>query len=408
MFAIWVGLLLCGRRAPASEASDGAARLVILANANDPESIALAQYYAERRGVPRRNLVALPMAATGTITWHEYVAQIHEPLLQFLIGRGMIDALPSDLRDAFGRKRRAISGHRISYLVVCRGVPWRIGHDPAVTEKAPSPSANPGFLTNQAAVDSELSLLANGTSRGVAFEANPLFAKDRPSFLDASAVIRVSRLDAPTAAQARRVVDSALAAEREGARGRYYVDLGGPTAAGDKWLEAAALQLAAAGLKGERETTAATFSGDAKLPDALFYLGWYAPSACGPFAREDFAFSPGAVALHIHSFSATDLRSTTEGWCGALVACGAAATFGNVFEPYLQLTLRPDLLVRALLRGGTLGEAAYYATPVLSWQGVVIGDPLYRPFPGGRKSTATGADSTPVSHTLSTIRSAKP
>jgi hypothetical protein len=38
------------------------------------------------------------------------------------------------------------------------------------------------------------------------------------------------------------------------------------------------------------------------------------------------------------------------------------------------------LLLHALARGWTLGEAAYYALPVLSWQGVLIGDPLYRPF----------------------------
>jgi hypothetical protein len=38
------------------------------------------------------------------------------------------------------------------------------------------------------------------------------------------------------------------------------------------------------------------------------------------------------------------------------------------------------LLVRALARGATLVDAAYYALPALSWQCVLIGDPLYRPF----------------------------
>ena len=386
MFAVLGGVLSGGQDGLAGVRRDEAAQVVVLANADDHESVALADYYAERRDVPRRNLVALPMPAAGTITWHEYVTRIHEPLLQLLADRGMVDALPSDLRDPFGRKRRAISGHRISYLVVCRGVPWRIGHDPAANEQMQGSLANPGFMTNQGAVDSELSLLARGTSRGVAYEANPLFAKDRPSFLDEAAVVRVCRLDAPTATQARHLVDSAIEAERRGPSGRYYIDLGGPTEVGDTWLDSAARQLAAAGFAGERETTPATYSDDAKLDAALFYFGWYAENACGPFVREDFHFVSGAIALHIHSFSATDLRSATQGWCGGLVARGAAATFGNVFEPFLQLTLRPDLLVQALLRGCTLGEAAYFATPALSWQGVVIGDPLYRPFPGGRKS----------------------
>jgi hypothetical protein len=53
---------------------------------------------------------------------------------------------------------------------------------------------------------------------------------------------------------------------------------------------------------------------------------------------------------------------------------------GNVSEPYLGFTHRPNLLLRALSRGQTLGDAAYYALPVLSWQTLLVGDPLYRPF----------------------------
>jgi hypothetical protein len=51
-----------------------------------------------------------------------------------------------------------------------------------------------------------------------------------------------------------------------------------------------------------------------------------------------------------------------------------------VFEPYLQLTHRPDLLLRALLRGDNFGDAVVYAQPALSWHTIAIGDPLYRPF----------------------------
>jgi hypothetical protein len=36
--------------------------------------------------------------------------------------------------------------------------------------------------------------------------------------------------------------------------------------------------------------------------------------------------------------------------------------------------------MEALARGDDLVDAAYYALPVLSWQAIVIGDPLYRPF----------------------------
>ena len=84
--------------------------------------------------------------------------------------------------------------------------------------------------------------------------------------------------------------------------------------------------------------------------------------------------------MHLHSFSASTLRSADAGWAGPCVARGVTATLGNVFEPYRQLLHHPDLLLRALRRGDTFGDAAYYAEPVLSWQSIAIGDPLYRPF----------------------------
>jgi hypothetical protein len=90
--------------------------------------------------------------------------------------------------------------------------------------------------------------------------------------------------------------------------------------------------------------------------------------------------APGAIALHLHSFSAGTLRFDSAGWTPWLVKQGAAHTSGNVYEPYLSLTLRPDLLVDGLKRGLTVGEAAWYATPAVSWQGTLLGDPFYRPF----------------------------
>ena len=51
-----------------------------------------------------------------------------------------------------------------------------------------------------------------------------------------------------------------------------------------------------------------------------------------------------------------------------------------LYEPYLPLTHHPHLFIEALEAGKTFGEAAYYAQPKVSWQTIVIGDPLYAPF----------------------------
>jgi hypothetical protein len=98
------------------------------------------------------------------------------------------------------------------------------------------------------------------------------------------------------------------------------------------------------------------------------------------------------VACHIHSFSASVMRDPKQHWTGPLLVKGAAATFGNVFEPYLSLTVHFDLLNKRLLEGFTLAEAAWSATPALSWMSVVVGDPLYRPFAKNGGSSLGSAD----------------
>jgi len=361
--------------------ADGlAARVVILANARDPDSVRLAGFYAEKRGVPPANIIALPLPEAESITWREFIDQVYQPLQDELYRRHWLEGTATSLVDALGRKRYGFSGHHLSYLVVCRGVPLRIYNDPTLLDAKPGRNLAGQFNKNEGAVDAELSLLAQSGYDITGMVANPLFANDRPSALDAEMVVKVSRLDGPTYESARRLVTSALEGERRGLLGRYYVDLGGPDPEGDKWLGSVRTQLQDLGFDGDTEATGATFGPEARFDAPVLYFGWYAGNLNGPFAVEGFAFPPGAVAMHIHSFSAATLRSDTQGWCGPLVARGVTATVGNVFEPYLQLTHRPNLLLHALSEGWTFGDAVYYALPALSWQAVAIGDPLYRPF----------------------------
>jgi hypothetical protein len=149
---------------------------------------------------------------------------------------------------------------------------------------------------------------------------------------------------------------------------------------GNRWLEAAARHLGTLGFDLDVDREPATLPATARIDAPVIYFGWYAGDVNGPFALPGFRFPPGAIALHIHSFTATSLRSPAQGWTGPMVARGVTATVGNVAEPYLQFTHQPDLLLRGLARGDTLADAAYYALPVLSWQAILIGDPLYRPF----------------------------
>lgn len=364
-----------------AKAAEGnlAARVVLLANSADADSLRVARHYAEVRGVPLENIIALKLPLAESITWREFVVTLWEPLLDELLRAKWVDAIPMALTDRVGRRKLAVHGHRIGALVTCRGVPLKIEHDPALDLGTPL-TQRAEFRTNAGAVDSELSLLAQPNYPIAALVPNPLFQKENPDALERLQVVRVSRLDGPTVEDALGLVDRAVAAERTGLLGRAYVDMGGIHGAGDRWLEALAIQLESLGWAPAVDRDPATLSATARCDAPVLYFGWYASDLNGPFALPGFRFPPGAIAFHIHSYSAGTLRSTTSGWTGPLVARGVTATVGNVFEPYLEQTHRPDLFFRALARGATLVEAAYFSLPALSWQAMLIGDPLYRPF----------------------------
>ncbi|HTY87344.1 MAG TPA: TIGR03790 family protein, partial [Candidatus Acidoferrum sp.] len=197
-------------------------------------------------------------------------------------------------------------------------------------------------------------------------------------------ILLVARLDGPSAEVARGLVDKALEAERDGFWGRAYFDerdISDPGyKLGDEWISAAAKISREIGLETTVDEKPATFPADFPMSQIAIYMGWYANDADGPFALPRVEFMPGAFAYHLHSFSAATLRSTTQNWCGPLLAKGATCTMGCVYEPYLSFTPNVAAFLGRLANGFTFGEAAWASQPALSWHTTVIGDPLYRPY----------------------------
>ena len=148
---------------------------------------------------------------------------------------------------------------------------------------------------------------------------------------------------------------------------------------GEEWLERTAEQLRTLGFDPYVERTEELIPPETLFEVPAFYFGWWKAHPEGAIAAPRFRFPPGAIAIHIHSFSAITVRASDKAWLGPLVAKGATATVGNVYEPFLEYTHHPHLFLEALAKGWTLGESAFYSLPVLSWQAVLIGDPLYRP-----------------------------
>jgi len=112
-------------------------------------------------------------------------------------------------------------------------------------------------------------------------------------------------------------------------------------------------------------------------PDALYYAGWYSFNNY----NDAFTWTPGAIGGHLDSCSACSLRDTS--WSALALQQGITATFGAVNEPYVAGMPEYDQFFLYLLQGASFGEAAYESTTVGLWMMTWIGDPLYRPYPGG-------------------------
>jgi uncharacterized protein (TIGR03790 family) len=210
-------------------------------------------------------------------------------------------------------------------------------------------------------------------------------------------ILLVTRLDGPSVAIARGLVDKALAAEHDGLWGRAYFDARGLPQTdtnyilGDEWILGAAEICRQLGFETTVDKNPATFPADFPMSQIAIYCGWYDEYVSGPFTLPKVEFMPGAFAYHLHSYSASTLRSTNQFWAGPLLAKGATCTMGCVNEPYLSCTPNVYAFLARLIAGGfTFGEAAWAAQPVLSWQTTVVGDPLYRPF--GREPSVLHAE----------------
>jgi uncharacterized protein (TIGR03790 family) len=368
-------------------ATDLAERVVIVYNAEDPESRPLADYYAQKRGVPTNQICGIDIRVSETISRQEYNEKIRDSIGRFLTRAGLLDQEPQTVMDPVLGKipgLRTISV-KVSYLVLMYGVPLRIENDPEVVEKLPD-KAPPQVHRNEASVESELATLPITGSQISWLLRNPFFGDTTGSF-GASVnreMLLVGRLDGPDPQTVRRMIDDALTAERYGLQGRAYFDWRGIREKGyaeaDDWIRRAYRIFRDAGYECDFDDKPETFDEDYPMTDTAIYAGWYAPNVVGPFLRPEFHFKTGAVAYHLHSFSGSSVRTRTTFWVGPLLAKGAAATMGNVFEPYVSFTPHIDMFFQRLVDGATFLEAGYYSEPALSWQTTFVGDPLYRPF----------------------------
>ena len=355
--------------------------VAVLFNSKLPESKAVAEHYAKLRGIPANHLIGLPLSDGHTISRREFTVKLEQPLAAELARRNLLDGKTASIR----------------YLVLCWGVPIRVDKDDALNEDGRS-QAPSSLRRNEASVDSELAMLPQLAQAPKRFGivTNPVFREaDAKQISPANGVLMVVRLDGPSARLAKRLVERAIAAEKDGLWGRAYVDLRGISSgqlkAGDERLRKVAEITRRSGFTTVVDEKPETLPVGYPASHIAFYAGWYGINVEGVFAESTVEFMPGAIAYHLHSYNGSMIRDAHARWIGPFINKGATATFGSVFEPYLQLTPdQPVFFSRLIQNGFTFGEAGYAATRALSWQTVFVGDPLYRPF--GRAPEELRAD----------------
>jgi uncharacterized protein (TIGR03790 family) len=352
------GLLLLAAAALNAQTGDN---ILLVVNKNDAVSRQIGDYYRPRRSVPVANVCYLSATTEEEINWKTYQEQVERPIAGCLTKAGLVD--------------------KVLYIVTTSGVPLKVD----------GPGSGP--LTEHASVDSELTLLY-GKLKGQVYKRagglpNPLYGRRDAHFAHpAFPIYLVTRLAGYGFDDVKAMIDRSLAARN---RGKFVIDLQSEkNEPGNNWLRNAAMLLPPSRLLLE-ETTKPVYN----QKDVIGYASWGSNDTARHERWLHFEWLPGAIAAEFVSTSARTFKRPPDTWkpttwedkehyfggspqglLADLIHEGASGASGNTYEPYLTACVRPDYLLPAYYLGRNLAESYYIGTPLLSWQGVVVGDPL--------------------------------
>ena len=351
-----------------------AENVAVVINEASPESKQIGEYYVKARGIPAANVIRLQTTTDETIQPAAFLLTIQAPIASALIRNNAYD--------------------RILYIVLTKGIPLRV-------------LGTSGPEGTVASVDSELTLLYRRmTGRNVLTRgkiANPYYQGTKP-IEEAKAfthrdhdIYLVSRLDAFTVDEAISLVVKGGQPSRDG---RVVLDQRDALVnrTGEDWMALAAQNLSKEGF-GSRVTLETTPKPARGISPVIGYFSWGSTDPQNRVRVMKMDFSPGALAATFVSTDARTFKEPPADWVptnindraqffggspqsliGDLIREGATGVAGQVSEPYLESAVRPDVLFPAYLSGFNLIESFYLAIPHLSWQTVVVGDPLCAPF----------------------------
>jgi uncharacterized protein (TIGR03790 family) len=354
-------------------AAQAGANVLVVVNDASSTGETIAKRYAGQRGVPATNICHIATTLEETIERLPYAQQIETGIWRCIARQAAQD--------------------RILYIVLTKGVPIRI-------------AGTGGRSGTVSSVDSELTLLyRRHVGRPVAIVGsvpNPYFAGTAPVSTitpfthEKYDIYLVTRLDGYTLEDALGLIDRGAAPVREG---RFILDERSSRAdSGNAWLRQAAERLKAEGFADRvlLDESSKVVTAESRV---FGYYSWGSNDPAIRIRHFQLGFVPGALAAMFVSSDARTFKEPPPAWtpgdnnnpagsfggspqslAADFVRDGVTGTAGHVAEPYLDATIRPDILFPAYVRGMNLAEAFYAAMPYLSWQTIVLGDPLCAPF----------------------------
>jgi len=348
--------------------AQNASSVLVVVNDSSQLSRNIGEYYARRRAIPPKNVCHIRTDPKEEIPRAQYDREIAGPIAVCLASNQLIE--------------------QILYIVTTGGVPLRIA----------------GVLAldgDVSAVDSELALMYTDRKVGHPHPLkggvpNPMFGKRNIKFSHAEfPIYLVTRLAAYDLAGAKAEVDACLKATN---RGKFVIDLNNAGKDGDSWLgEAASL------LPKDRVIVDASDKVLYDQSDVIGYASWGSNDKNRHRRFVGFHWLPGSIATEFVSTNARSFVRPPETWnisdwnspklwfagspqtmTADYLMEGATAATGHVTEPYLGMTPHPEFLLPAYYSGRNLAESFYLSILWLSWQNIVVGDPLCSLGPPGR------------------------
>ena len=372
-------------------------RVVVVRNENSDVSRAVAEDYAQRRGIQHVVSVRCQDSAANpgleTIAFAAFQESLEKPLRDFLSGHPSID-----------------------FIVLTKGIPLRIADAPGLGlgDHRPSLDSYLAALDYDKVPDAVRVRLTDSGFTGTAWANRFWNSTDRFTHVKFGGYL-VTRLDGYTEADAKALTTRSLAAEQHvgklASASKVLLDtcpafgyadrkkqprpiFTSPPAPGERptIIELnfneynADMQLAAEILRSrsvpvELDETD-TFVGNRS--DLLGYVSWGSNDRhYEARAYRSLRFAPGAVCETAVSTSARTFLPTQGGQSliADLIAQGVTGAKGYTDEPLLQAVASPSILWDRYTRGWTLAESFYAASRFVGWEDIVVGDPLCRPYP---------------------------